>query len=337
MASGDELIRKRMGEIITNYTGLPPEVTVGRHLSAHGIWDINSLTIIQKRDLVEELVEKYIMPRMSVGKASLARTELLSTLGITRDLGKWKKGKFDEPVPEKAAIEYLPNPRRHMFEENMREEFMQMQDQLFKKVVDSLTDNEKMDPEAKVRALSSIITELFGQMGRNAVLLAGKSAGDEHIKGVIKHNLGTYMSQERSDETADEFLKRANKIFSASPGVEGEVEQELMSDNLLNYFMDTNQVILRKLKNKYNLSDRELEEDPKKRELLSDLTLYYFGIMSKKYLELASDKIMHERLDDTGENKSKLITAVIHDCLQSTMKKEDSTKAYLNIKKLLRL
>jgi hypothetical protein len=356
----DAEVRREITKIIEYFTGKPVGESLDKFVTAQKIGDISGLNDSQKIFLVEVILEKFVKPWVSIGKTRLARVELLSTLGVKVDVSRLRKRVFQaKTIPGKVEIEetkapvaveepenpweitasYTPSPRRYLLEDEMRGGFIKIQKNLFKRVAEKLNEESRKNPKTRLNAINSIVTETFGQMGRGMLLHIGKSLNNHSLKHVVNKNLNAYMGGEKASESANIFVKLADMLFKKGGGEkEAVINEDQMSEELMNFFKDSNQVILRELKNKYGISDEELASDPKKTEILFGLMLYYFGLMSKEYFELTAEKVNFDELKGSeDENKIRLMTAIMYDCLHSSMNKEEAEQAYKYVKRLLKI
>jgi hypothetical protein len=234
---------------------------------------------------------------------------------------------------------YAPSPRQYLLEGEMSGEFIKIQNELFRQVVKRLTKEDLTNVETKFKVLSAVITETFGHMGQKALAYSGKSVGDSQVKRVVDRSLTTYMREDKAGESTNVFMNLANILFkTGETEKQGAVDEEVLSKNLMNYFKDRNQVMLREIKNRHKIGDKDLTSDAIKKEILMEMIPYYFGLMSKRYIDHGYKRIESSGLRDLDDkDRVRLMSAVIYDCLYSSMTRENAEKAYLSMKELLGL
>jgi hypothetical protein len=354
-ARTQNLMINRTEDIIHKYVGASVEVNLREFLKTHGVTDLMVLENTQKRELVERILKRFVQPRVSIGKTSLARVEIESILGLREDQGIWKKGREggkEKPVEEhkvefslakpvrrdpwSITADYVPNPKQFLLENDMRAEFAKIQKQLFKEILSSLKREDLKNAETRFKVLDTAVTKTFGHMGHKAMAYGGESGGGQ-LKWVVDSNLGTYMKQEKAEDTTNVFMELAHLMFRDGmlESADGK-DEKFLSQNLMDYFKDTNQVMLRQIKNKLNVGEKDLTSDTIRKQVLMEVMPYYFGLMSKRYLDKASQRIQENIMQDLGDKeKVQLMAAVIYDCLCSTMTEDKAKDAYSNMMKLI--
>jgi len=320
------------------------------YLKAQGIQDINALDPTQRGIFADEIIRRFIKPRTSIGKSSLATVELYSILEIRRDGGQWEKveqtanAEKADYSPDIAAKRgdnlslETPGPKSHVLEDEVRSEFIKTQGALFSNIIEKIAENDRLDPKAKSEVLKSMVTELFGQMGRQAINFSGEPKGDYIVERTVNKNLNAYMTGPKAEESTKFFMNMADKVFKTKESGQTTVDEEKLSKTLMDYFQDMNQVVLRQLQNKYGVKEMETIPESKRKEIVMAVMMFYFGLISKKYLDTAFTKLQSDlRRDLKDEENVKLMNAIIYDCLSTSMKDEHANQAFTSMKKLMGL
>jgi hypothetical protein len=334
-ASRQAELKSSIEVLVRKYVGDSANFSMDLYLKNRGIADISLLSDAQKGEFAEGLVDRFIRPRASAGKASLARVELLSVLGLL-SAGKGdaaqvgasplagtgggqigpagNKGDSAEGQAERDNVPDHPlSPRKHIYATEMKDEFQRMHREL------SAGGTEK-------DAVKTLVSEIFGQMSLNALIYSKDVGKGIRLDSLVRRNLMTYMGEADATEAA----KSVMSPDGGANGWGGFGEEEALSKRLGEYFTDMNHVLWRRLKNENNIHARDFSSDSSGKKALKALITYYFGLMSHRYVDVASKDLDTEK----PEEEIKLINSVIYDCMQSLMLKNDVEGAYGKYKEM---
>ena len=321
-------VNGKIENLMREYLGRNADFNFDAYLKIRNIRDINSLNLTQKKQFAEELVEKTIRPASSIGKTSLARTELMSILCI--DVEPWR-----------ITPNYTPSPREYLLEEESKTELRKLINYAISKeaLKHDLKDIREITPQIKQEIVGGVVLDVFGSLP-HATLSYSKSLFDQYpTQWVMDKSLATYMTPEKAKETGKRITQLLDALLkTAEPAKAGEtqIDEELLSEKISDYFDDINQLLLRRLKTENNIDNRLPVPDDKKHRILHAIMTHHFGSLSRRFLDMEYGKLCIKDIEDSGEDRLRLINAIIHDCLHSSMTKEDAKRAHEELNKLLR-
>ncbi|MFH0862098.1 MAG: hypothetical protein V1875_03615 [Candidatus Altiarchaeota archaeon] len=320
-------IRDRINRLFRDFLGSNTDFSLDKHLKAQGLQDISTLNQTQKRQFAEDLIDKVIRPAASSGKTSMARVELMSILRIGVE-------------PWKITADYVPSPREHLLAHEMNEEFQKLNRQTIYAEVARNNLRERVEPDqhTKNAVITSVIATIFGTMPKTTLVYTKKLFNKRPIEWVVKNSLSAYMKNEEARESAKNLTQMFGVLVKAKDDQiqPNEINMELLSEKLRDDFTDTNQVVIRRLKNELNIDDMKTVNEAKKQRIMQTLMTHYFGQMSDKYLSLEAEKMkLNADTNRATTDKMRLINAIIYDCLHTTMAAEDAKLAHTDLSFLI--
>jgi len=327
-ADAPEKTGDRIQALMRVYLGDKMSFSFNDYLKSRGISDLEHLNLEQKKQLAEDLVEKIIKPATSMGKTSLARVELMSILRIGVDI--WK-----------ITPNYVPSPRDRLLAEEVKNEFRKLKHQALARQIIRYKLREKLqiDEATREEIMGAVISDIFGLMSHTTLAYARELFNQYPVEWVMTRNLGAYMSYNEAAESArtlGQLLDVVSKTKERPPEDPGKIDEKLLSGNLMNYFNDTNELLVRKFKNEYKIDNTKRMTEEKKQRMLNDIMSHYFGFLSQKFLSMEYDKLgLKDDTESEATQKLRLINAILYDCLHSSLVSEDANKAHEAINKII--
>jgi hypothetical protein len=315
--------REKIERLIREFLGGKSDFKLDRYLKTRGIENLDSINRTQREEFANDLIEKIIRPATSGGKTSIARVELMSILKIGVE-------------PWKITADYVPSPREYLLEPEIKNEFRKLKHQaIYSHMLKyDLKNKTEIEPQTKKEILNSIITNVFGSMPKMTLTYTRLLFNQQPVEYVINKNLNAYLRPNEASDSAKSFMQLVNVLTMTKPEeTQKAIDEELLSKKLMEDFMDTNQVAVRKLKNELSIDDWGAVTETKKQRLMQTIMSHYFGQMSEQFLRLECDKMSLE--EDAATDRMRLINAIIHDCLRSSMNRDHAKKATEDLTNLI--
>ena len=320
-------VKERIESLMREYLGKDAGFDFDAYLKIRNIRDINSLNLVQKKQFADELAEKIIRPATSIGKTTMARLELMSILGIGVE-------------PWRITPNYVPSPREYLLGEESKTELRKLINYAISKeaLKHNLKDLREITPPMKQEIVGGVVLDVFGSLP-HATLSYSKSLFDQYpTQWVVDRSLATYMAPEKAKETGKRLTQLLDTLLKTteSPKTDTtQIQEELLSKKIADYFDDTNQLLIRRLKTENDIDNRLPVPDDKKHRILHGIMTHHFGFLSSRFLDMEYGKLGIRDADDSGADRIRLINAIIHDCLHTSMTKEDAKHAHEELNKLL--
>jgi len=312
-------------KIIREFIGPKTEFDFDNYLRSRNIRQITSLNQMQRKQFIEDLVNRVVRPATSSGKTSIARVELMSILKVGVE-------------PWKITADYVPSPREYLLAAEMKAEFHRLRNKtVYEQFVKyKITDPKTVGPETQRELVKTIVGDIFGSMSKTTLGYSQLLFKHQPTEWVVKSNLSVYMDEKEAAESGKSIVSLINTLGAETQKQHVEVDRDVLSEKLRDDFVDTNQVVIRKLKNDLDIKDMGALSEAKKQAIMRGIMSYYFGKMSEQYLNIELEKMStayRENLDSA--EKLRLINAIIYDCLHSTMNQKDAKAAHAEITQMM--
>jgi uncharacterized protein (DUF2249 family) len=319
----EALIRVRIEKLVNSYMK-GRKFSIEDYLKRQGISSLIDLSKHRKEQFADGIVD-LLHSYISSGRGSIVRVELMSILKIGFEGMKITK-------------DHIPSPKDHVLEKEMKEHFTKLKDSIKKELIIKHRINEKdRSKDCKQKVLKAVVTEVFGSMPKTELLYSRQLFNKFPLEKVIRKNLSTYMGEAKLKDESKDFVKTLTALVDSEQEQDSEgIDNDKLSRKLKDDFVDTNQFVIRKLKNELDVRDMGLVAAAKKQAILKGIMSYYFGQMSEEFLRLELEKMDLTKLSDkTAADRMKLINMIMHDCLHSHMHEDDAKKAHKKINDLI--
>jgi hypothetical protein len=316
------IVKSRVEEAVRKSLG-SSSFSIDGYLREYGVEEFPGLSLNQRRQFVEDLSNRVISGHLTPSRANMARMQLLSVLGV--DLEPWK-----------ITGNYVPSPREYLLSDDMRRGFERLKRRAIKDSISKFRVNAIGKEGEKVRSdmLSNVIREVLGNLPRATLEYSDVLFGRRPFEHVLANNLAAYMRRDDALKAGREVVKVVGVSGDGVGGLDRS-ESERLSKAVMEDFIDTNQVVIRTLKNQLNISSMEKLRDSKRRVIFEGMMSHYFGGMSENFLDHEVRILKYEDQQRHAPERTALADAIIHDCLQSSMKREHARRTHEELLSLI--